>query len=152
LSRDRGNGLLADVATATSGPFAERVRALAGERGLTRLKHAAYSPDVRGTSIGAFDSALLGRAEPPVPLMESVARVLSIDPAEFDEYRCFLARTRVTPGVVGLKQATANADLLLRQTSETPAEAAEAAARRRATKPTTDGSAHPVPRGKGRGA
>jgi hypothetical protein len=138
------------VPTTSPGSFAARVRDLAGERGLTKLKHAAYRPDVRGTSIGAFDSALLGRAEPPVALMESVARVLQVDPLEFDEYRLHLARQRLDPSIVGLRSALASADLLLSQ--PIPEEIAEKAARQREATPPGESPSEQQRKRRGRAA
>lgn len=135
----------AEAETPEPGPFAKRVRVLAGYRGLSQLKTKAFDPDVRGTSIASFDDALSGRSQPPPALMESVARVLDIDPAVFDEYRCYLARQRMTPGVVSLADATARADAVLSSTPPTAAEVAAAAARRRAARSHKDGKARPRP-------
>ncbi len=136
------------IAEPIQGPFAKIVRLLASKRGdLTRLKTDAWVLGVRGTSQGAFDSAVAGRGEPPVPLMESVAIALGIDPMVFDEYRCFVARQRLTPGIVGREEATTNADLVLSQTRETAAEVAAAEARRHeVTHPPGGGTRRGSPR------
>ncbi len=142
-----------------TGPFAERARALAGYRGLSKLKNRAYNLDVRGTSTATFDSVMRGRAQPPAVLMESVAAILDVDPRVFDEYRCYLARRRLSPIDAGLAQATGAADMVLVATPETAGEkreraahAAERAAQRlRAPRPT-DASDRRDTRKKGRGS
>lgn len=90
-------------------PFAQRLRRLAGERGMSleRVAHDAWDQDVRGTSPNLFKKVMRGERDLKPGLIEAVARALGVPPEEFPEYRLALARNTLDEREVGLDQALA---------------------------------------------
>jgi hypothetical protein len=90
--------------------FAAKVKDLAAERGISvaQVGFQAYDPNVKGTNPDTMKSVMAGRRHPTPVLMEAVARVLSVSPDVFGEYRLALARAQMDEREVGLAAALAN--------------------------------------------
>jgi hypothetical protein len=94
--------------------FADRVKRLAAERGLTvnRLALATYDPNVPGLGPDNVKKALCSRP-PSRKIIEAVAAVLEVDPFDFPEYSLLLLRHSLDPKTAGLPAAVDAATRLL---------------------------------------
>lgn len=94
--------------------FAQRVRRLAEERGLSmsRLLHDAWDPHIKGTSPDLARKVISGRRALTPTLIEAVAKALDVPPEEFPEYRLAMARRQLDEAEVGLDQALASLERL----------------------------------------
>jgi transcriptional regulator with XRE-family HTH domain len=140
--------------------FPERVKALAGEKGMSvsHVRRSADDPNEDGTSADTFTSVMYGRIPTPgVPLLQAVARALGVDASEFTEYRLAVARDLLDQRKVGLDaayenlQAVVAAGLLLPTEDELAADAAarmqarqQAEARRSSGRPATSTDTSPA--------
>lgn len=126
------------LAVSTTVPFAERLRQLAADKGVSveRAWARASSADSTGPSLSALRKVMAGQRSLKPELMEAMATALGVQPTEFVEYRLWLARRLFDPEEVegGLEEAVANLsrlDAALQLAGEAElADAAELASRR----------------------
>lgn len=133
--------------------FPARVLRLQQALGLTQAKLISKATDynVQGLSTDTIRNAVTGRrgGKPSALAIEAIARALEQPPESFPHYRLAVARQRLDPDIAGLERAVENADLLLKLTSERPADVAARVALLREVNNPEDGGAPPSRKGKG---
>jgi hypothetical protein len=126
------------MGTERTDTFRETVKSLARARGLSvsRVGHAAWDPDVEGTSPETLKKAMENPKpglppprRPPLALMEALARALDVPPETFAEYRLAKVRQLLDEQAVGLDQAAAHLEALVAALAVSQAEGLEDFAR-----------------------
>jgi transcriptional regulator with XRE-family HTH domain len=91
-------------------PFADALRALMGERGLTfrGLAEQTRLVDGKGMTHAHLNMLANGHDKPSMRAMELIAQACEIKPEYFAQYRLAAAMRELDPAEVGLEQALAN--------------------------------------------